>query len=80
MAELRKLADKCVFGAYLPEALRDCLVCGLRSEAIQRRLLSKEDLDFDKAYSIAHRMETATQRASEPQSPVPECVQHVPAH
>jgi len=44
MAELRTLADKCEFGTYLSEALRDRLVCGLRSEAIRRRLLTEEDL------------------------------------
>ena len=32
--ELRKLADKCDFGTYLEQALRDRLVCGLRQEAI----------------------------------------------
>ena len=40
MVELRKLADKCHFEGYLEEALRDRLVCGLRNEAIQQRLLT----------------------------------------
>ena len=31
VAELRRLATHCVFEAYLEEALRDRLVCGLRS-------------------------------------------------
>ena len=36
-AALRKLAVTREFEAYLEEALRDRLVCGLRREAIQRR-------------------------------------------
>ena len=39
-ASLRKLASQCKFGDSLEEALRDRFVCGLRHEAIQRRLLS----------------------------------------
>ena len=33
IAELRKLSIHCEFGDYLNQALRDRLVCGLRSEA-----------------------------------------------
>ena len=36
MAELRHLAMHCKFEAYLEEALRDRLVCGLRSEGVQK--------------------------------------------
>ena len=57
MAELRKLADKCEFGAYLSEALRDRLVCGI--QVTQRRLLAEEELTLDKAYSTVHSMEAA---------------------
>ena len=34
MAELRRLADRCKFGNHLEEALRDRLVCGIRSEQV----------------------------------------------
>ena len=50
MAELRKLADTCEFGTYLCDALRDRLVCGLRNEAIQRRLLTEDCRE-----SVQHR-------------------------
>ena len=40
MAQLRRLSIDCAFGAYLNDALRDRFVCGLRDEAVQRRLLS----------------------------------------
>ena len=43
----------------MKEALRDRLVCGLKSEAIQKKLLSERDLDFDGAVRIATAMETA---------------------
>ena len=39
-AALRRLATNCQFGEFLEQALRDRFVCGLRNEAVQRRLLS----------------------------------------
>ena len=55
LAEIRKLTEQCDFRDYLKEALRDRLVCGLRSEVIQRRILA-EDLTLRKAYEILHGM------------------------
>ena len=51
-AELRRLATLCDFGEYLDQALRDRLVCGLRSEATQEHLLSKSDLTLKRALEI----------------------------
>ena len=59
LAELRKLSEKCEFGDYLEEALRDRLVCGLVNEKIQQRLLSEARLLLKKAFEIAQSMETA---------------------
>ena len=59
VAELRRLATDCAFNAYLNDALRDKFVCGLRSEATQRRLLAEKDLTFVKAVEIAQGMEAA---------------------
>ncbi|XP_069114492.1 uncharacterized protein [Argopecten irradians] len=42
LASLRKLSEHCDFGESLQDSLRDRLVCGLRSENIQRKLLSEE--------------------------------------
>ena len=67
MAALRKLTEQCEFKDYLEEALRDRLVCGLRSEAVQR-LLSEKDLKLQLAYDIAVSMETASRQASELQA------------
>ena len=37
VAELRRLATTCKFGDFMDDALRDRLVCGLRSENSRRR-------------------------------------------
>ena len=63
-AELRRMAAKCVFNAdYLDDALRDRIVCGIRSEAIQRRLLSEADLTLKRALELSLAMETAAESA-----------------
>lgn len=59
VVELKILSIHCEFGAFLPEALRDRLVCGLRSETTQKKLFSETNLDFDKAVQISHAKETA---------------------
>ena len=58
---LRKLAIRCQFGEFLPQVLRDKLVCGLFSEAIQKALLAKANLTctLDKAVDTAQGMEAA---------------------
>ena len=59
-AALRRLKIRCKFGDFLPDALRDKFVCGIRSNAIQKRLLTEPDsLTMDKALEIAQGMETA---------------------
>lgn len=68
MAPLRKLSEYCEFKEYLNDALRDQLVCGLRSETIQKRLLSLKDLTLDDAFDIAVSEETAASHASELQA------------
>ena len=71
MAELRKLSQHCDFGAFLPDALRDKLVCGLFQAHIQRKLLSEDGLTVDRAMSIAVAMETAAKDALELRESVP---------
>ena len=61
VAELRRMAARCSFGNYLEEALRDRLVCGLRSETTQKRLLSEPHLTLSRAVEVAKSMEAATQ-------------------
>ena len=59
VAELRRLSTHCDFREYLNEALRDRLVCGLRNESAQKRLLSEKELTFKKAKELAQSMEAA---------------------
>ncbi len=69
VADLKRLSLHCSFGAFLDEALRDRLVCGLRSEATQKRLLTEAELTFKKAVEIAQSNQTASARAKQLQSP-----------
>jgi len=66
VAELRRLSMHCDFeAAQLEEALRDLLVCSLRNETCQRRLLTKSDLTFQEALKIAQSMEAAETNAQQ---------------
>jgi len=69
ISELRKLTLHCEFGSYLNEALRDRFVCGLRSEATQKKLLAEAELTLQKAVKIAQSMEMAAAKARQLQSP-----------
>ncbi|XP_077863646.1 uncharacterized protein LOC144348016 [Saccoglossus kowalevskii] len=53
VAEFRRLAKSCDFGNYLNDALRDRLVCGLRMDAIQKRLLREDKIALNTAIEIA---------------------------
>ena len=53
IAELRKLSERCVFGAFLKEALRDMFVIGLKDMSVQKKLLSERNLDLKTAYDKA---------------------------
>ena len=68
VAELRKLTLHCEFGAYLEEALRDRFVCGLKSEAVQKKLHTKSELTFQEAIQTALSSEQAVEKARQLQS------------
>ena len=59
VAELRKIAEYCEYGAVLNDMLRDRLVCGIFDRTVQRRLLQQVDLTFDKALEAALAAEAA---------------------
>lgn len=46
VSELRSIATFCNFGDSLDQMLRDRIMCGIRNEMIQNRLLSESKLDF----------------------------------
>ncbi|KAM7296545.1 uncharacterized protein ISCGN_021703 [Ixodes scapularis] len=62
VADLRRLSEHCEFGVFLEDMLRDRLVCGVRDEGLQRRLLAESTLDFKKAYDKAVAAEYATRQ------------------
>ena len=65
VAALRKLAEHCEFGDVLNDILRDRLVCGLRNEAAQKRLLTESTLTLEKAINISVTMEMASKEAQQ---------------
>lgn len=65
LAELRKIAEFCNFGNSLETMLRDRLVCGVRDEALQRRLLSEQNLTFKIAFNTAVAAEATASHVSE---------------
>ncbi len=71
VAALRKLSVHCKFGDFLDDALRDRFVCGLRSEAMQKKLLIETELTFKRAIEIAQSMQSAATKAKELQSHSP---------
>ncbi|XP_070546601.1 uncharacterized protein [Ptychodera flava] len=60
--ELRRLSKTCKLVHFLDQALRDKLVCGLRTFSIQKRLLQEDDISFEKAMQIAISMESADKK------------------
>jgi len=53
LASLKQLTETCDYKEFLNETLRDQLVCGLRSETIQKCLLTETELDLKKALEIS---------------------------
>jgi hypothetical protein len=60
IAELHRLVEHCQFGATLEKMIRDCLVCGIKDEGIQKKLLAEQDLTYAASLRIAQGMETDT--------------------
>ncbi|XP_037569835.2 uncharacterized protein LOC119450165 [Dermacentor silvarum] len=61
LVELKRLAATCSFGTFLQEALRDCLIAGLRSDTIRCRLLALPDdeVTWDRVCKVSTAMEAA---------------------
>lgn len=68
VAELRRLAQDCNYGATLDQMLRDRLVCGIEDDRIQRRLLSETNLTFETAFNIAVAAEAASKHVQDLQN------------
>ena len=59
VAELTCLASPCTFGTFLEQALRDGVVFGMRSELIQKRLLTEKEPTLSGVMEIALNLEAA---------------------
>lgn len=64
VAELRRLSEFCEYGTTLDEMLRDRLVCGVRDEATQKRLLGESELTFKRAFELAQSLELASKNVA----------------
>ena len=79
-ADLRQLTIRCEFGDFLPQALRDKFVCGVRNNAIQKKLLTEDAKPTVKqALEIAQGMETAEQDVKALKGNMSSTVLHLPA-
>ena len=59
IVNLNNISSMCEFGGFLPEVLRDRLICGMKDVPIQTKLLSERDLTFEKVNDLAMSMEMA---------------------
>ncbi|UYV83558.1 hypothetical protein LAZ67_23001455 [Cordylochernes scorpioides] len=59
MIRLKDQAQKCSFGDFLQESLRDRFVAGIIDSSTQKKLLQEENLTFDGAVDIALSAESA---------------------
>lgn len=62
-AALKKLSEHCELNGVVNDIIRDRLVCGLRSEATLKRLLTESHLTLVKDIEISVSMELAAKEA-----------------
>ncbi|GCB60062.1 hypothetical protein scyTo_0006802, partial [Scyliorhinus torazame] len=65
VALLKKLTEYCEFGDVLNDTVRDKLVCDLRSEAMQKQLLTESSLALTKTMEIAVFTELTAKKAQQ---------------
>ncbi|XP_028394385.1 uncharacterized protein K02A2.6-like [Dendronephthya gigantea] len=56
---IRTLADRCKFGALKEELVRDRIVCGIRDNTLQKKLLQETSLTLEKCLNICRAAEAA---------------------
>ena len=69
IADLHRLSIKCEFGDFLDQALRDRFVCGIHSQAIQKKLLAEAKLTIQRAQEIALGMESTDKDSKDLKGP-----------
>ena len=66
-AAKHKLSTHCKFGAFLPQAMRDAFVFGIRDPKLRQQLLGIEDLSYDKTRDLATASEAVAKKAKDMQ-------------
>ena len=78
---LRELTKYCNFGDSLDKALRDRIVGGINHESTQKKLLSEQELTYERAVEIAQGVETSDANLCEMTTPhKPVTVKTEPVH
>ena len=77
VSELRRLSEHCGYGDALEIMIRDRLVCVLREETLQTRLLEEANLSLKSALKICLASETASRNTSDIRTCRSENVLHV---
>ena len=65
VSEMRLLSEFCNFGVTLDSMLRNCLVCSIQDDQIQKRLLAELKLTFPRAMELAQSLEAAAKNVRE---------------
>ena len=65
MNALRALAETCDFGALKDQLIRDRIVCGVRDNAVRRKLLQESKLTLEKCVDICRAAEATTAQRKE---------------
>ena len=74
----RKLTEHCKFGETLDDMMRDRLVCGIKDETVQWRLLAEPDLKNKRAVELALAFELVSKNTLDLNSQVKE--EEAPVH
>ena len=62
---LRALAETCAFGALKDQLIRDRIVCGVRDNAVRRKLLQESKLALEKCVDICRATEATSAQIKE---------------
>ena len=65
MNALRALADTCGFGTLKDHLIRDRIVCGVRDNAVRRKLVQESALTLSKCVDICRAAEATTAQLKE---------------
>ena len=65
MTALRAVAETCEFGTLKDHLIRDRIVCGVRENAVRRKLLQESGLTLSKCVDICRAVEATSAQLKE---------------